>query len=156
MFARIVEFTPKLEKKEELVKVIRSEVLPILKKQTGFMEILPFSPRPRMKRWLSSASGWSKEMRSAMSAKCFQRSRRSWSRISPPRLRSSRTRSRPPCVSTSCKRWAPKRSRPAHRAKPEQNASAPVSLCSQEAAHGRRETFSSISSPPFPSMAAGI
>jgi len=47
MFARIVEFTTKLEKKEELVKVIRNEVLPILKKQTGFMEILPFFPETK-------------------------------------------------------------------------------------------------------------
>jgi hypothetical protein len=44
MFARIVEFIPKLEKKEEFVKVIRNEVLPILKKQTGFLELLPFFP----------------------------------------------------------------------------------------------------------------
>jgi quinol monooxygenase YgiN len=44
MFARIVEFIPKLEKKEEFVKTIRNEVLPILKKQTGFMELLPFFP----------------------------------------------------------------------------------------------------------------
>src|ERR1700687_1834592 len=44
MFARIVEFIPKLEKKEEFVKVIRNEVLPILKKQPGFLEILPFLP----------------------------------------------------------------------------------------------------------------
>ena len=47
MFARIVEFIPKLEKKEELVKVLRNEVLPILKKQTGFMEILPFFPETK-------------------------------------------------------------------------------------------------------------
>lgn len=44
MFARIIEFIPKLEKKEELVKVVRNEVLPILKKQTGFLEVLPFFP----------------------------------------------------------------------------------------------------------------
>jgi hypothetical protein len=44
MFARIVEFLPKLEKKEEFIKVMRNEVLPILKKQTGFLEILPFFP----------------------------------------------------------------------------------------------------------------
>ena len=44
MFARIVEFIPKLEKKEELVNVNRNEILPILKKQTGFMELLPFFP----------------------------------------------------------------------------------------------------------------
>lgn len=47
MFARIVEFIPKLEKKEELVKVIRNEVLPILNKQAGFMELLPFFPETK-------------------------------------------------------------------------------------------------------------
>src|SRR5271165_2570583 len=47
MFARIVEFIPKLEKKEEFVKVIRNEVLPILQKQTGFMELLPFFPETK-------------------------------------------------------------------------------------------------------------
>jgi hypothetical protein len=36
MFARIVEFIPKVEKKEELFRVVRNEVLPILKKQPGF------------------------------------------------------------------------------------------------------------------------
>jgi heme-degrading monooxygenase HmoA len=44
MFARIVEFIPKFEKKEELFRVVRNEVLPILKKQPGFLEILPFLP----------------------------------------------------------------------------------------------------------------
>jgi hypothetical protein len=44
MFARILEFMPKLEKKEEFVKTVRNEVLPILKKQNGFLEILPFFP----------------------------------------------------------------------------------------------------------------
>jgi hypothetical protein len=35
----------KLEKKDEMVKVLKNEVLPILKRQTGFLEILPlFSP----------------------------------------------------------------------------------------------------------------
>jgi len=47
MFARIVEFIPKLEKKEELVKLIRNEVLPILNKQTGFMEVLPCFPETK-------------------------------------------------------------------------------------------------------------
>ena len=44
MFARILEITPKLEKKEELIKVVRKEVVPILKKQPGFIELLPFVP----------------------------------------------------------------------------------------------------------------
>src|SRR2546425_11915791 len=45
MFARIVEFIPKPEKKEEFVKKVRDEVLPILKTQKGFLEILPFFPK---------------------------------------------------------------------------------------------------------------
>ncbi len=44
MFARILEFIPKREKKEEIVSVVRKEVLPILKKQPGFLEFLPFVP----------------------------------------------------------------------------------------------------------------
>lgn len=44
MFARILQFVPKVEKREELIRVIKRDVLPILKKQTGFLEILPFMP----------------------------------------------------------------------------------------------------------------
>jgi quinol monooxygenase YgiN len=44
MFARILEFVPKLEKKEEFVRVLKNEVLPILTKQHGFLEMLPFFP----------------------------------------------------------------------------------------------------------------
>jgi hypothetical protein len=44
MFARILEFVPKLEKKEEFVRVVKNEVLPILNKQHGFLEMLPFFP----------------------------------------------------------------------------------------------------------------
>jgi len=44
MFARVVEFTPKMEKKDELIKAVRQEVLPILRKQPGFLELMPFVP----------------------------------------------------------------------------------------------------------------
>jgi heme-degrading monooxygenase HmoA len=44
MFARIVEIAYKLEKKDELIKMVRQEILPILKKQPGFLELLPFVP----------------------------------------------------------------------------------------------------------------
>jgi len=44
MFARVVEFTPKMEKKDELIKMVRQEVLPILRKQPGFLELMPFDP----------------------------------------------------------------------------------------------------------------
>ena len=44
MFARILEFVPQVEKKEEFLRVVKNEVLPILKKQAGFLEILPFTP----------------------------------------------------------------------------------------------------------------
>jgi hypothetical protein len=39
MFARILDCEVKLEKKEEFVKVIKNEVLRILKKQTGFLAV---------------------------------------------------------------------------------------------------------------------
>ena len=44
MFARILDFEIKLEKKEEFIKVVKNEILPILKKQVGFLDILPFVP----------------------------------------------------------------------------------------------------------------
>jgi hypothetical protein len=44
MFARVLEFELKLEKKEEFIKVIKKEILPMLKKQPGFLEILPLFP----------------------------------------------------------------------------------------------------------------
>lgn len=47
MFARILNFEVKAEKKDELVKVLKNQVLPILKKQNGFLEILPFLPKMR-------------------------------------------------------------------------------------------------------------
>ena len=50
MFARIVEFIPRLEMKDELVKKIRKEVLPILKKEHGFLEILPLFPEVKTEK----------------------------------------------------------------------------------------------------------
>ena len=44
MFARILEFNPKTEKRDELIQTIRQEILPIMKKQPGFLELLPFVP----------------------------------------------------------------------------------------------------------------
>jgi heme-degrading monooxygenase HmoA len=40
----MLQFVPKVERREELIRVIKRDVLPILKKQTGFLEILPFMP----------------------------------------------------------------------------------------------------------------
>jgi quinol monooxygenase YgiN len=53
MFARILEFTPKMEKKEEFIKTVKNEVLPILKKQTGFLEFLPFFPEIKTEKVLT-------------------------------------------------------------------------------------------------------
>ena len=53
MFARIVEFVPKFDKKDELVKTMKNEVLPILKKQTGFLEILPFFPEVKNEKFIN-------------------------------------------------------------------------------------------------------
>ncbi len=53
MFARIVELTPKPEMKEEIVHVLRKEVLPILKKQQGFREFLLFVPGTKTEKWIA-------------------------------------------------------------------------------------------------------
>lgn len=53
MFARILEFIPKLEKKEEFIRVVKDEVLPILKKQHGFLEILPFVPETKNEKFIA-------------------------------------------------------------------------------------------------------
>ena len=58
MFARILDCEVKLEKKEEFVKVIKNEVLPILKKQTGFLEILPFFPEKMKEEKVITISLW--------------------------------------------------------------------------------------------------
>jgi quinol monooxygenase YgiN len=50
MFARIVELFPRLEKKDEFLKTVRMDVMPILKKQPGFLEVLPFVPEVENER----------------------------------------------------------------------------------------------------------
>ena len=52
MFARIVELFPRIEKKNELLKLVRTDVMPILKKQPGFLEILPFVPEVENERFV--------------------------------------------------------------------------------------------------------
>ncbi len=44
MFARIMELVPRWEMKPEFIKVTKNEILPIMKKQPGFLELLPFVP----------------------------------------------------------------------------------------------------------------
>jgi hypothetical protein len=44
MYARIVEFVPRHEMKDEFIKKMKNEVVPILKKQVGFLDILPLFP----------------------------------------------------------------------------------------------------------------
>ncbi|HKM84656.1 MAG TPA: hypothetical protein VJW96_00510, partial [Terriglobales bacterium] len=58
MFARILDYEVKLEKKEEFVKIIKNEVLPTLKKQTGFLEVLPFFPEKMREEKVIAISLW--------------------------------------------------------------------------------------------------
>lgn len=58
MFARILNCEVKLEKKEEFVRVVKNEVLPILKKQPGFLEVLPFFPEKMREEKVISISLW--------------------------------------------------------------------------------------------------
>jgi quinol monooxygenase YgiN len=70
MFARILEFVPKMEKKEEFVKVLKNDVLPILRKQTGFLEILPLFPEVKTEK-VRIVSLWTEK-------KYFERYEREW------------------------------------------------------------------------------
>jgi len=58
MFARILNFEVKPEKKNEFVKTMKNQVLPILKKQTGFLEILPFFPEKMKEEKVINISLW--------------------------------------------------------------------------------------------------
>ena len=60
MFARILEITPKMEKKDELINVIRQDVLSILKRQPGFLEFVPFVPEAVNDKWIA-ISLWSEK-----------------------------------------------------------------------------------------------
>ena len=53
MFARILEFVPLMEKKDEFISVVKKEVLPILRKQDGFLEILPLVPEIKTEKVLA-------------------------------------------------------------------------------------------------------
>ncbi len=58
MFARILDFEVKPEKKEEFVKVVKNEIVPILRKQTGFLELLPFFPEKMREEKVITISLW--------------------------------------------------------------------------------------------------
>jgi len=51
-----------VEKKDEFVKVVR--ILPTLKKQQGFLEILPFVPETKTEKMITTTlwSGWDAEL----------------------------------------------------------------------------------------------
>ena len=53
MFASILEFDPLMEKKDEFIRVVKKEVLPILKKREGFLEILPLVPEIKTEKVLA-------------------------------------------------------------------------------------------------------
>ena len=53
MFARILEFVPLMEKKDEFIRVVKKEVLPILKNQEGFLEILALVPEIKTEKVLA-------------------------------------------------------------------------------------------------------
>ena len=68
MFARILEFIPKIDKKDEFVKVVRNEVLPLLKKQPGFLEILPLFPEAKAEKMIAITL-WTEKRSAEMYAK---------------------------------------------------------------------------------------
>ena len=71
MFARILEFVPLMEKKDEFIRVVKKEVLPILKNQEGFLEILPLVPEIKTEKVLA-VTLWTDK-------KEFERDEKEWS-----------------------------------------------------------------------------
>jgi hypothetical protein len=55
MFARVVEYTPILEKKDEAIKMVREELLPLLRKQPGFLDLLPLFPENTNEKFITIA-----------------------------------------------------------------------------------------------------
>lgn len=58
MFARILDCAVKPEKKEDFIRVVKHEVLPILRRQTGFLEVLPFFPVQMKEEKVITISLW--------------------------------------------------------------------------------------------------
>ena len=58
MFARVLDFEIKVEKKEEFVKALKNQILPVLKRQNGFLEVLPFFPEKMKDEKVFTISLW--------------------------------------------------------------------------------------------------
>lgn len=58
MFARVLQFEVKPDVKKEFIKVIKNKVLPILREQPGFLEILPFFPEKLPEKTAFNISLW--------------------------------------------------------------------------------------------------
>ena len=58
MFARVLDFELKPEKKDDFVKVLKNQVLPILKNQNGFLEILTLFPENMKQVRVCTLSLW--------------------------------------------------------------------------------------------------
>jgi len=58
MFARVLDFHVKAEKKDEFVKTLKNQVVPILKKHNGFQEILPLIPENMKEEKVRTISLW--------------------------------------------------------------------------------------------------
>ena len=61
MFARVLEFVPRLEKKQEFINITKKEILPLLKKQAGFLEFLPLITEIKDEKMIT-ISFWTEKM----------------------------------------------------------------------------------------------
>ncbi len=61
MFARMLEFKVKPELKKDFIKTVREEVLPILRKQTGFLDVIAFTAEHNIEKHMM-ISLWDKKI----------------------------------------------------------------------------------------------
>jgi len=55
MFARIVESIPKIEmldRRDVVLRILKNDVLPIMRQQPGFLEFLPLTPEIKNERFI--------------------------------------------------------------------------------------------------------
>jgi hypothetical protein len=61
MFTRFLQFEIKNDKQNEFLKFTKNEIIPILKKQPGFVELLPFFPENWDDKKVYTFSLWNKK-----------------------------------------------------------------------------------------------
>ena len=73
MFAHVLEFVPPFAKKEEFIKVMQDRIVPLLRKQAGFVDFLPFFPETKNEKVITISLWAEKKHAEAYQREVFAR-----------------------------------------------------------------------------------